>query len=171
MAPERKSPLMRILNRRAITGALITGAAVLLTVGALAGPADAAGLRRPAPLPTPVATSAPAPAPSSTPAAAPTELSGTVTHLGANFSAGGYTLVSYAVKTTAAGVYTVRYTTDVAGSAVNTTIDGVSLKQVVVGTAAPVTTSTFTLAPGVHSIGTQSPDGYGSTSIDLVRVG
>ena len=171
MTPERKTYVMRILNRRTTTGALIAGAAVVLTVGALAGPADAAGLHRPVPVPSPAATSTPAPAPASTPAAAPIEVTGTVTHLGVNFSAGGYALVAYSVKTTAAGIYTVRYTTDVAGSAVNTTIDGVSLKQVSVGTAAPVTTSTFTLTPGVHSIGTQSPDGYGSTSIDLVRVG
>lgn len=162
---------MRIINHRTI-GALVSGAAVLLTVAAVAGPADATALRRPTPPPAHVAPTSPAPSPAApSPAVAPIAVTGAVTRLGVNFSAGGYALVNYSVKTTAAGQYTVRYTAETAGSGVNTTIDSVSLKQIVVGAAAPVTTTTFTLTAGVHTIGTQSPDGYGSTSIDLVRVG
>lgn len=161
---------MRITTRRA-TSALVAAAAALLSVAALAGPADAAALRRPTP--APVATSAPAPAPAPAPAAAPTPIvaSGAATHLGDTFSAGGYTRVTYSVKVVTAGTYTVRYTTDIAGSAVNTTVDGVSLQQLIVAAGSPVSTSTLTLSAGVHTIVTQSPDGYGSVGIDLVRAG
>lgn len=155
---------MKITSRRT-SSAIIAGAAIALSLAAVAGPAQASTDRRPAP--APVATSTPAPAPAATPIA----VTGTVTHLGTNFSAGGYALVTYSVKVTTAGTYAVKYTVDEAGSGVNTKVDGVSLNQVLVGAGAPVSTSTFALSAGVHTIGTQSPDGYGSTSIDLVRVG
>lgn len=166
MDARTKVTLMRIINRRTV-GALIAGTAAVLAVAVLAGPADAAVLRRP--VPAPVATATPAPAPG--PASGSIAVTGTDTRLGVNFSAGGYALVTYSVRTTSTGVYAVRYAVDVAGSAINTSIDGVPLKQVSVGAGAPITTSTFVLTAGVHTIGTQSPDGYGSTSIDLVRVG
>lgn len=154
---------MKITPRRT-SSAIIAGAAIALSLAAVAGPAQASTDRRPAP--APVATSVPTPAPAATPIA----VTGTVTHLGTNFSAGGYALVTYSVKVATAGTYAVKYTVDLAGSGVNTKVDGVSLNQIVVGAEAPVSTSTFTLSAGVHTIGTQSPDGYGSTSIDLVRV-
>lgn len=155
--------MIRTTHRRA-TGALVAGTTILLSIAVAAGPAQAATAKhgRPAPAPTPVVTPAPAP---------PIAVTGPVTHLGDNFSAGGYSRVIYSVKVVAAGTYVVRYTVDIAGSAVNTDVDGTSLKQVVVGSGSPVTTSTFVLGVGNHTIGTQSPDGYGSTSIDLVRVG
>lgn len=162
--------MIRTTSRRA-TGALVAGATILLGVAVAAGPAQAATTRHgaPAPTPTPVATSAPAPAPA--PAPATIAVTGAVTHLGDNFSAGGYARVTYSVAVSNAGTYAVRYTTDQAGSAVNTVVDGTSLKQVVVGAGSSVTTSTVVLSAGTHSIATQSPDGYGSVGIDLVRVG
>ncbi|WP_375386148.1 hypothetical protein [uncultured Microbacterium sp.] len=155
---------MRIIHRRA-TGSLVAIATIVLSLTAVAGSAHAAPLHRTPPPPAPVATSAPAPAP------APIAVTGTVTHLGSNFSAGGYIPVTYSVKTVTAGTYAVRYTVNEAGGGVNTTVDGVSLNQVLVAAGKPVTTSTFRLSAGTHTITTQSPDGYGETSIDLVRVG
>lgn len=155
--------MIRTTHRRA-AGVVVAGTTILLSIAVAAGPAQAATAKhgKPNPAPAPVATPAPA---------APIAVTGPVTHLGDNFSAGGYARVAYSVKVAAVGTYAVRYTVDTAGSAVNTTVDGTSLKQVIVGAGSPATTSTFVLSAGTHVIATQSPDGYGSTSIDLVRVG
>lgn len=163
-----KPTMIRTTPRRA-TGALVAGATVLLSIALAAGPAQAATPRHGKPTPAPVPTSTPAPAPA--PATAPIAVTGAVTHLGDNFSAGGYARVTYSVTVATAGTYAVRYTVDQAGSAVNTVVDGTSSNQIVVGAGSPVTTRSFVLGAGTHTIGTQSPDGYGSVGIDLVRVG
>lgn len=154
-----------------IVGAVLAAAAVVLSLGAVASSAEASTIRHPVAPPVATTTPTATPAPAAPPAAAPIPATGTVTHLGTNFSAGGYASVNYLVTTATSGTYTVRYTVDIAGSAVNTKVDGVALNQISVSAGAPVTTNTFTLSAGTHTIGTQSPDGYGSTSIDLVRVG
>lgn len=155
---------MRLPRNRA-TGITLAGAAVILSIGAVAGPAHAAAYRTPAPKPTPVSSPAPAPAP------APIPVTGTVTKLGENFSAGGYLRVNYTVNIAVSGTYAVQYSTDVAGSAVNTFVDSTSLNQASVAAGTPVKTSTFVLSAGNHVIGTQSPDGYGNVTISLVRIG
>lgn len=152
------------IKTRQLTNVLITGAAVLLSMTAFALPAQASPSRHTPP--SPVTTSSPAPAP------APTviSVSGSTTRLGSNFSAGGYPRVSYTVKVPTAGFFVVRYSSDVAGSAVNTTVDGLSLTQVIVAAGTPVSTDAFALGVGTHTVTTQSPDGYGLTTIELVRV-
>lgn len=153
--------MIRTTHRRA-AGVLVAGTTILLSIAVAAGPAQAATAKHGKPAPAPVSTPAPT---------ASIAVTGPVTHLGDNFSAGGYSRVTYSVEVAVAGTYAVRYTVETAGSAVNTTVDGTSLKQVIVGAGSPATTSTFVLSAGTHVIGTQSPDGYGSTSIDLVRIG
>ena len=97
-------------------------------------------------------------------------MTGPVTRLGSTFSEGGYSLRTYTIDVATGGTYAVQYSTGFGGARLNTYVDGaLAFRSTGAGTDGTGLTPTFALSAGRHTIGTESPDGYGQIDLDLVR--